>query len=83
MPPNPDLAEYDLNGDGVVDFEDRKLWVEDSAFKNTWIGDANLDLEFNSCDMVQVFAAGKYEKPGETATLGRGRLERQPGVRQQ
>ena len=29
--------------------------------KNSWIGDANLDLEFNSGDMVQVFVKGKYE----------------------
>ena len=35
------------------------MWVND--LKNTWIGDANLDLEFNSSDMVQVFAKGKYE----------------------
>jgi hypothetical protein len=29
------------------------------------VGDANLDGEFNSADMVQVFVRGKYEK--ETA----------------
>ena len=83
MPGEHDLAEFDLNSGDVVDFEDRKLWVEDSAFKNTWIGDANLDLEFNSCDMVQVFAAGKYEKPGETATWEEGDWNGEPGVRQQ
>ena len=33
------------------------IWVND--LKNTWIGDANLDLEFNSGDMVQVFVAGQ------------------------
>jgi hypothetical protein len=54
-----DLAEYDLNNSGAVDFDDRRLWVED--LKNTWMGDANLDFEFNSSDMVQVFVAGKYE----------------------
>jgi hypothetical protein len=31
-------------------------------FDLRWIGDANLDLEFNSSDMVQVFVPGKYEK---------------------
>jgi len=50
---------YDLNGDDLVDYKDREAWVND--LKNTWIGDANLDLEFNSSDMVQVFVRGKYE----------------------
>ena len=62
-------ARFDLNDDGLVNFDDRKIWVED--LKNTWIGDANLDLQFNSSDMVQVFAAGKYEKQ-ENATWGQG-----------
>jgi hypothetical protein len=52
--------EYDLNGDTVVDYDDRLVWVND--LKNTWIGDSNMDGEFNSSDMVQVFARGKYEK---------------------
>ena len=50
---------YDLNQDGMIDEQDLHVWVKD--LKNTWFGDANLDLEFNSGDMVQVFAAGKYE----------------------
>ena len=50
---------YDLNGDDLVNFNDRQMWVDD--LKNTWIGDANLNGEFNSGDMVQVFARGKYE----------------------
>jgi hypothetical protein len=52
--------EYDLNNDDLVNFADREVWVND--LKNTWIGDANLNGEFNSGDMVQVFARGKYEK---------------------
>jgi hypothetical protein len=56
--------EFDLNNDGLVNFTDREMWIDE--LKNTWIGDANLDGEFNSSDMVQVFARGKYEKP-ETA----------------
>ena len=59
-----DPALFDLNNDGLVNFGDREVWVND--LKNTWIGDANLDLEFNSGDMVQVFVAGKYET-GEDA----------------
>jgi hypothetical protein len=53
-------TEFDLTGDNLVDYADRLAWVND--LKNTWIGDSNLDLEFNSGDMVQVFTAGKYEK---------------------
>ena len=52
-------AEFDLNSDERVDGEDLRIWVKE--LKHTWIGDANLDSEFNSSDMVQVFVAGKYE----------------------
>ena len=51
--------EYDLNNDGLFNYDDRTVWVNE--LKGTWIGDANLDLEFNSGDMVQVFSRGKYE----------------------
>ncbi|MCA9201322.1 MAG: hypothetical protein KDA87_27465, partial [Planctomycetales bacterium] len=52
-------ANYDVNHDGVVDLEDRTAWVKEVA--NTYFGDANLDGEFNSTDLVNVFAAGQYE----------------------
>ena len=52
-------AYYDLNGDQLVDFDDRSFWVKD--LKHTWFGDANLDGEFNSGDLVAVFAAGEYQ----------------------
>ena len=55
---------YDLNEDRLINQDDRTAWVKE--FKNTYFGDANLNLEFNSSDMVQVFAAGKYET-GEAA----------------
>ena len=42
-----------------------------TEFFGSWIGDANLDLEFNSSDMVQVFVRGKYET-GEAATFAEG-----------
>ena len=45
--------EYDLNDDGSVNFTDRLVWVNE--LRNTWIGDANLNGEFTSSDMVQVF----------------------------
>jgi hypothetical protein len=50
---------YDLDGDGDIDSADRTSWVNDLA--KTWMGDANLDGEFNSADFVLVFQAGKYE----------------------
>ena len=53
---NPKL---DLNDDDAVNYEDVHYWVSD--LKNTWIGDANLDGEFNSGDFVDIFSAGKYE----------------------
>ena len=49
----------DLNDDETIDLRDVHFWVSD--LKKTWIGDANLDGEFNSGDFVQVFQAGKYE----------------------
>ena len=54
-----DELKYDLDRNGEVNQEDRRIWVED--LKNTWFGDSNLDLEFTSGDMVQVFVRGKYE----------------------
>jgi hypothetical protein len=65
----PGEPDHDLNDDGLVDKEDHRIWVKE--LKHTWYGDANLDLEFNSSDMVQVFAAGKYEKE-ENATWEEG-----------
>jgi hypothetical protein len=50
---------FDLNEDELVDQLDRQKWVQE--IKSTWFGDANLDGEFNSGDMVGVFQAGKYE----------------------
>ena len=55
----PPGAEFDLNSDESVDSKDLRIWVKD--LMHTWVGDANLDGEFNSSDMVQVFAAGTYE----------------------
>jgi hypothetical protein len=52
-------ASYDLNGDAVVDGNDIQVWIKDLA--NSWVGDANLDGEFNSSDLVAVLASGTYE----------------------
>ena len=63
------LARLDLNGDETVDVSDVNHWV--TELKSTWIGDANLDGEFNSGDFVEVFGAGKYET-GELALWSEG-----------
>jgi hypothetical protein len=55
----PDAAAADLNGDGRFDFEDRRHLIE--VLCNTYLGDANLDDEFNSSDFVAVFQAQEYE----------------------
>jgi hypothetical protein len=49
----------DLDSSGQVDRHDLTIWVHNLA--RTWIGDANMDGVFNSSDLVQVLAAGKYE----------------------
>ena len=64
-----DNPDFDLNNDGKVDLMDRSVWIED--MRRTWIGDANMDGEFNSGDMVEVFRAGKYESP-QPATWAQG-----------
>jgi hypothetical protein len=52
-------AKYDLNGDALVNEGDVTVWVKD-LFK-TWVGDADLNREFNSSDLVTVLASGTYE----------------------
>ncbi len=54
----PQLS-FDLNDDQAVNGTDLTIWVHD--LKGTWFGDANLDGEFNSGDLVGLFAAGEYE----------------------
>ena len=54
---------FDLNKDGSVDDQDIAMWV---GLKGTYLGDANLDGEFNSSDFVLIFQAGKYERDVET-----------------
>lgn len=63
-----DLA-FDLNADGESNFLDRKQWIKE--LKKTWIGDADLNGEFNSGDLVKVFQAGLFET-GQAATWEQG-----------
>jgi hypothetical protein len=62
-------TEFDLNRDGNVDEEDRSTWVID--LKMTYFGDADLDGQFSSSDLVSVFTIGKYES-GEHAGWSEG-----------
>ncbi|MCA9212107.1 MAG: hypothetical protein KDB27_03505, partial [Planctomycetales bacterium] len=59
-------ASADLNGDGNVTFDDRVFLVRNVL--NTFLGDANLDGEFNSSDLSLVFQASEYfdEKVGNS-----------------
>ncbi|MCA9150014.1 MAG: hypothetical protein KDA92_11965 [Planctomycetales bacterium] len=50
---------FDLDGDGLVDDDDRNVWIDD--IKKVWPGDADLSGEFNTGDLVQVFSRGQYE----------------------
>lgn len=54
-----EITIFDLNNDGVVGTEDRVRWVH--GLRNTYFGDANLDGELNSADLINVFQAGEYE----------------------
>jgi T5SS/PEP-CTERM-associated repeat protein len=51
--------QFDVNQDGVVDYQDRTDWIH--TVMNTYFGDANLDGEFNTGDLVRVFQFGEYE----------------------
>ena len=56
---------YDLNADTFVNQVDVDVWVKD-LFRS-WIGDANLDGEFSSADLVTVLASGTYEADVDSA----------------
>ena len=50
---------FDVNEDDSIGFNDLSHWVHE--LKGTWFGDSNLDGEFNSADLVDVFQTGEYE----------------------
>ncbi len=66
---NGPAGTFDLTGDGAVNYDDRLAWI--NTLKKTWIGDADLDGQFNSGDFVTVFQAGKFETGG-AATWAEG-----------
>ena len=53
-------TRFDLNDDGQVDYDDIVVWTHDVM--NTWLGDANLDGNLDTSDLVLVFQPGKYER---------------------
>ena len=59
-----DVQVADLNSDGNVNSSDHDFLVRNVL--GTTPGDANLDGIFNSSDLIQIFAAGKFET-GESA----------------
>ena len=58
---------FDLDGDTQVDANDIAYWVRELG--NSYIGDANLDGEFNSSDLVLVFNADEYEDDVSGASI--------------
>ncbi|MCA9147889.1 MAG: PEP-CTERM sorting domain-containing protein [Planctomycetales bacterium] len=50
---------FDLDGNKVVDQQDLTYWIHE--LKQTVIGDADLDGQFSSADLINVFQAGEYE----------------------
>ncbi len=52
-------ATADLSHDGKVDATDLATWIHD--YRHSFLGDVNLDGQFNSQDMIKVFQAGEYE----------------------
>jgi hypothetical protein len=61
---------FDLDGDDEVTSSDVLSLVIHGI--GTSAGDANLDGQFNSADLVQIFQRAKYERPGTIATWDDG-----------
>jgi hypothetical protein len=55
---NDTSASFDLDANGQFDSADRDYWISDVA--HTFSGDANLDGEFDSADLTQIFTAAEY-----------------------
>ena len=66
---DPHDLRFDVTNDQQVNPDDLAVWVKE--IKGTWFGDANLDGEFNTSDLIGVFQAGKFETL-ESATWGEG-----------
>ena len=51
-------SALDFNGDNLLDLADLDSWVHD--LKGTYVGDANLDGEFNRRDLIELLQAGTF-----------------------
>ncbi|MFC1758396.1 PEP-CTERM sorting domain-containing protein [Planctomycetota bacterium] len=60
---------YDVTADGNVDYDDIDMWVNE--LRHTYFGDANVDGQFDTKDLIKMFQAAKYET-GEMATWSEG-----------
>ena len=63
-----------FSGRDDPNYPEGNVYLDDldiAILKKDWIGDANLDGEFNSGDLVGVFAANKFDT-GETAAWSQG-----------
>ena len=49
---------FDVSGDGLVNADDRRVWVND--LRLTYFGDSDLNGEFDEQDIVTAFVVGKY-----------------------
>jgi hypothetical protein len=56
-----DIERFDVTGDGLLNDQDILFVVTSPDQLNSYIGDANLDGEFNSSDLVVVLSGGQYE----------------------
>ena len=53
------LLRFDLSRDRILSFDDLEILVSDRL--NTYFGDSDLNGQFDSGDLIQIFAAGEYE----------------------
>lgn len=63
--------QFDVNSDGSVNAGDLKFFVEDGDTINSYLGDGNLDGQFNTSDLVGFFQGGKFEA-GTPASFAQG-----------
>ena len=60
-------SKFDVDLNSEIDEQDLRVWVE--GIKGTWFGDADLDGEFTSGDLVAVFRAGEYNDAVEDNSI--------------
>ena len=54
-------VDFDLDSSGAVNQDDIRLMLNAPDILNSYVGDANLDRQFDSGDLVLVLQAGVYE----------------------